>query len=291
MAAHPELDRLSIAHMDCDAFYASVEKRDRPELRDKAVIVGGGKRGVVAAACYVARTYGVRSAMPMFRALKACPHAVVIRPDMGKYAAVGRQVRDLMLALTPAVEPLSIDEAFLDLTGTDRLHRAPAALVLAGFQRQVEREMGISVSIGLSHNKFLAKLASDLDKPRGFAVIGRAETTSFLAAQPVSLIWGVGEAMRKRLASDGLIRIGDIQKLDENTRRATVRWVFAWRASRAARTIGASARTARRRAYPPKSPSSATSPRPASCCPSCATWPRRCRRASRSRRLPHVSSR
>jgi DNA polymerase-4 len=217
LVAHDELFDLRIAHVDCDAFYAAVEKRDDPSLAERPVIVGGGKRGVVAAACYVARTYGVRSAMPMFRALKACPDAVVIRPDMAKYAAVGRQVRDLMLALTPDVEPLSIDEAFLDLTGTDRLHGAPAALVLAGFQRQVEREMGISVSIGLSHNKFLAKLASDLDKPRGFAVIGRAETTSFLAAQPVSLIWGVGEAMQKRLASDGLIRIGDVQKLDENT--------------------------------------------------------------------------
>jgi DNA polymerase-4 len=217
LVAHDELFDLRIAHVDCDAFYAAVEKRDDPSLAERPVIVGGGKRGVVAAACYVARTYGVRSAMPMFRALKACPDAVVIRPDMAKYAAVGRQVRDLMLALTPDVEPLSIDEAFLDLTGTDRLHRAPAALVLAGFQRQVEREMGISVSIGLSHNKFLAKLASDLDKPRGFAVIGRAETTSFLAARPVSLIWGVGEAMQKRLASDGLMRIGDVQKLDEQT--------------------------------------------------------------------------
>ena len=217
LLAHDELFDLKIAHVDCDAFYAAVEKRDDPSLAERPVIVGGGKRGVVAAACYVARTYGVRSAMPMFQAMKACPEAVVIRPDMAKYAAVGRQVRDLMLALTPDVEPLSIDEAFLDLTGTDRLHRAPAALVLAGFQRHVEREMGISVSIGLSYNKFLAKLASDLDKPRGFAVIGQAEATSFLAAQPVSLIWGVGAAMQKRLAADGLACIGDVQKLAEKT--------------------------------------------------------------------------
>ncbi len=165
---HPELFALTIAHVDCDAFYAAVEKRDNPALADRPVIVGGGRRGVVSAACYVARTYGVRSAMPMFKALKACPEAVVIPPDMAKYASVGREVRELMLALTPAVEPLSIDEAFLDLSGTERLHGAPPAVTLARFQTRVEREIGVTVSIGLSHNKFLAKIASDLDKPRGF---------------------------------------------------------------------------------------------------------------------------
>jgi DNA polymerase-4 len=172
LISHPELQALGIAHVDCDAFYAAVEKRDDPSLADKPVIVGGGRRGVVATACYVARTYGVRSAMPMFKALKACPHAVVISPDMAKYSAVGQQVRSKMLALTPAVEPLSIDEAFMDLMGTERLHGMPAAVVLARFQAEVEREIGITVSIGLSHNKFLAKIASDLDKPRGFALIG-----------------------------------------------------------------------------------------------------------------------
>jgi DNA polymerase-4 len=215
LITHPELLSLSTAHVDCDAFYAAVEKRDDPSLADKPVIVGGGKRGVVSTACYVARTFGVRSAMPMFKALKACPHAVIIRPDMAKYAAVARQVRALMLTLTPAVEPLSIDEAFLDLAGTERLHGTPPAVTLAGFQRQVERDVGISVSVGLSHNKFLAKIASDLDKPRGFAVIGRAETLSFLAEQPVSLIWGVGKAMQERLARDGLARIGALQQTDE----------------------------------------------------------------------------
>jgi DNA polymerase-4 len=213
--AHPELFGLSLAHVDCDAFYATIEKRDEPSLADKPVIVGGGRRGVVAAACYVARTYGVRSAMPMYKALKACPEAVVIPPDMAKYGRVAREVRSLMQALTPAVEPLSIDEAFLDLTGTERLHGAPPALTLARFQRRVEREVGISVSVGLSHNKFLAKVASDLDKPRGFAVIGRAETVSFLAEQPVTLIWGVGRATQERLARDGLRRIGDLQRMDE----------------------------------------------------------------------------
>ena len=217
LVAHPELRALSIAHVDCDAFYAAVEKRDDPSLADKPVIVGGGRRGVVATACYVARTYGVRSAMPMFKALKACPHAVVITPDMAKYAGVARRIRGVMLTLTPAIEPLSIDEAFMDLTGTERLHGAPPAVVLARFQAEVEREIGISVSIGLSHNKFLAKIASDLDKPRGFAVIGRADTKSFLAGQPVSLIWGVGRVMQQQLARDGLRRISDLQKLDERT--------------------------------------------------------------------------
>lgn len=214
IVSHRELPTLSIAHVDCDAFYAAVEKRDSPSLADRPVIVGGGKRGVVATACYVARTFGVRSAMPMFKALEACPHAVVIPPNMAKYASVGREVRDLMLSLTPAVEPLSIDEAFLDLTGTERVHKAIPALTLARFQKRVEDEIGVTVSIGLSHNKFLAKIASDLDKPRGFAALGRAETVAFLAKLPVSVIWGVGKKMQERLSRDGLNLIADLQKLD-----------------------------------------------------------------------------
>jgi DNA polymerase IV len=217
IVSHPELHSLSIAHVDCDAFYAAVEKRDNPRLADRPVIVGGGKRGVVSTACYVARTFGVRSAMPMFKALEACPHAVVIPPNMGKYVSVGREVRELILSLTPAVEPLSIDEAFLDLTGTERVHKATPALTLARFQKHVEDEIGVTVSIGLSHNKFLAKIASDLDKPRGFAAIGRAETVTFLAKQPVSLIWGVGKKMQDRLARDGLARIVDLQTMDEKS--------------------------------------------------------------------------
>ena len=122
MVSHGELHDLSIAHLDCDAFYANVEKRDRPELRDQPVIVGGGQRGVVTAACYVARVYGVHSAMPMFKARKLCPDAVVIGPDMAKYQRAGRRIREIMLETTPLVEPLSIDEAFLDLTGTTALH-------------------------------------------------------------------------------------------------------------------------------------------------------------------------
>ena len=215
LLSHPELATLCIAHVDCDAFYAAIEKRDDPSLADRPVIIGGERRGVVATACYVARTYGVRSAMPMFKALKACPDAVVIRPNMEKYAAVGRTVRMMMERLTPLVQPISIDEAFLDLGGTERLHAAPPADVLVRFQSEVERDLGISVSIGLSHNKFLAKIASDMDKPRGFTVIGRAETLAFLAGQPVSKIWGVGTAFQDRLARDGVRTIGQLQTIAE----------------------------------------------------------------------------
>jgi len=213
---HPELLRLPIAHLDCDAFYATIEKRDNPEIRDKAVIVGGRQRGVVAACCYNARTYGVRSAMPMFKALRLCPNAVVIPPDMRKYADVGRQVRQMMEALTPLVEPLSIDEAFMDLSGTVTLHRGAPAKTLARLVRRIEDEIRITVSIGLSYNKYLAKIASDLDKPRGFAVIGVAEARTFLADKPVTMLWGVGQAMQRTLARDGITLIGELARLDED---------------------------------------------------------------------------
>lgn len=215
LITHAERQTLSIAHIDCDAFYAAVEKRDNPSLRDKAVIVGGGQRGVVATCCYIARTFGVRSAMPMYKALEACPDAVVVRPDMEKYAHVGGQVREMMRALTPLVEPLSIDEAFLDLTGTERLHGMSLDRVLAIFARDVEKNIGITVSVGLSYCKFLAKIASDLDKPRGFAVIGKAEVLDFLRDKPVGMIWGVGKVMRERLETDGYRLIGDLQRADE----------------------------------------------------------------------------
>lgn len=213
---HPELHTLSIAHLDCDAFYAAVEKRDNPELRDKPLIIGGGTRGVVSTCCYIARIRGVRSAMPMFKALAACPEAVVVKPDMTKYARVARDVRALMRDLTPLVEPVSIDEAFLDLSGTERLHHASAAISMSRLAKRIEDEIGITVSVGLSHNKFLAKIASDLDKPRGFAVIGRAETMSFLAEKPVSMIWGVGKALEMKLARDGVTRIAQLQRMEEN---------------------------------------------------------------------------
>ena len=212
---HKELHGLTIAHLDCDAFYAAIEKRDRPELRDLPVVIGGHHRGVVAACCYIARAQGVHSAMPMFKALKACPGATVIKPDMKKYVAVGRKVRAMMRNLTPLVEPLSIDEAFMDLAGTEALHRGSPATTLAALARRVESELSITASIGLSYNKFLAKIASDRDKPRGFAVIGRAEARTFLSDKPVSLLWGVGKAMRQRLHEDGIRLIGELAQIDE----------------------------------------------------------------------------
>jgi DNA polymerase-4 len=214
---HAEIGRLAIAHIDCDAFYASIEKRDDPGLRDLPVIVGGGHRGVVSTACYIARTFGVRSAMPMFKALRACPDAVVIRPNMDKYARAGRQVRAIMRDFTPLVEPLSLDEAFLDLSGTEALHGQYPAKTLAMLIRRIEGEVRVTASAGLSYNKFLAKVASDLDKPRGFAVIGRGEACEFLARQPVGIIWGAGKALQARLAADGITRIGELQGLPEST--------------------------------------------------------------------------
>lgn len=212
---HRELNDLAIAHIDCDAFYASVEKRDDPSLMNKPVIIGGGTRGVVATACYVARVHGVRSAMPMFQALELCPDAVVIRPNMDKYARVGKEVRALMLELTPLVEPVSIDEAFLDLSGTELLHGSAPSHTLAKFAQRVQNELGIGVSVGLSYCKFLAKIASDMEKPRGFSIIGRQEAISYLAALPVAKIWGVGKAFEAKLHGDGIQLIAQLQILDE----------------------------------------------------------------------------
>ena len=212
LVRHAELLRLSMAHVDCDAFYASVEKRDRPELAHRPVIVGGGTRGVVSAACYIARLSGVRSAMPMFKALAACPDAVVIRPDFSKYVAASRQIRALMEQLTPLVQPLSIDEAVLDLAGTEALHGAPPASVLARFAERVEREVGVTVSIGLAPNRLLAKLAAERDKPRGFAVIG-SDAAAILAPEPVGLLPGIGPAQNRRLAALGITRLGQLQRL------------------------------------------------------------------------------
>lgn len=213
LLSHAELDILPIAHIDCDAFFAAIEKRDNPALQDVPVIVGGGQRGVVSTCCYIARIYGVRSAMPMFKALEACPQAVVVRPDMEKYSRVGKEIRERMRALTPLVEPLSIDEAFLDLTGTERLHRASPAETLSAFVRDLETDIGISASVGLAPNKFLAKLASDLEKPRGFSVIGGAEAREVLAAMAVGRIWGVGKVFQKKLEKDGIRTIGQLQTM------------------------------------------------------------------------------
>jgi DNA polymerase-4 len=214
LLAHPELSELVIAHIDCDAFYASVEKRDRPELRDRPVIVGGGVRGVVTTACYIARINGVRSAMPMFQARRLCPDAVIIPPDFKKYSGVSRQIFDKVRTLTPLVQNLSLDEAWLDLSGTERLHGQPPALTLARLQMEIERDIGVTASIGLAANRYLAKIASDLDKPRGFAVIGAAEAREFLAPRPVGLLPGVGKVLARALESRGLRTIGDIAAAD-----------------------------------------------------------------------------
>lgn len=211
---HPELAKLTIAHVDCDSFYASVEKRDNPELRDKPVIVGGGQRGVVSTCCYIARMSGVRSAMPAFQAKRLCPQAVFVRPRMAEYVKASKLIREEFDKLTPSVEPLSIDEAFLDLTGTEKLHHGSPAQSLARLAREVEKNVGVTISIGLSHNKFLAKIASDLDKPRGMALIGEEETTTFLADKPVTIIYGIGKKFGERLERDGITRIGQLQEME-----------------------------------------------------------------------------
>ncbi|PHR56984.1 MAG: DNA polymerase IV [Robiginitomaculum sp.] len=209
---HPELNTLSIAHIDCDAFFASVEKRDNPELANKPVIIGGGTRGVVSAACYNARVFGVHSAMPMFKALKACPQAIVIRPNSDKYGRAGAHVKEIMRDYTPLVQSLSIDEAFLDLTGTERLHHGSPAQTLIKIQKRIFKEVGVTVSVGLSYNKFLAKTASDLDKPNGFAIIGKAEALDFLADKPVGFIFGVGPAFSRTLNKAGIVKISDVRR-------------------------------------------------------------------------------
>ncbi len=207
---HAELFSLTMAHIDCDAFYCSVEKRDNPDLQDKPVIVGGGERGVVAAACYVARQYGIRSAMPTWQARKACAGLIIIKPRMAHYQQISKQIREMMLSLTPLVQPLSIDEAFLDLSGTEKVHRKTAAEALVAFQARVRAEIGVSVSVGLAPNKSMAKIASDQDKPDGFYVIGQAESQSWLNDKPVKILFGLGQVASKKLNAAGLLTCGDI---------------------------------------------------------------------------------
>ena len=233
LVRHDEIASLTLAHIDCDAFYASVEKRDDPSLADKALIVGGGRRGVVLTACYNARKFGVRSAMPMFQALKLCPHATVVRPNMAKYAGVSRQVRAIFLSATPIVESVSLDEAYLDLSGTEKLHGRTPAATLADIARRVEAELGITVSIGLSWSRFLAKLASELDKPRGFGVIGRAEAQALLAKRPVRVIPGIGPKLEARLVEAGYRTIGDLQRVPAADLRRQFGNLGLWLAERA----------------------------------------------------------
>jgi len=232
---HDELSALTIAHIDCDAFYASVEKRDDPSLRDRPLIVGhAGGRGVVTTACYIARQFGPRSAMPMFKAMQMCPDAVVVPPNMAKYKAVSTDIRAIFLAATPMIQPVSLDEAYMDLSddaraGMDNEMSAATsggtssgaaalplpAVALAEVANRIEREVGITVSIGLSYNKFLAKLASDLEKPRGYSVIGAAEARDFLAPLPVSKINGVGRVTARKMAEQGVETIGQLQQMSE----------------------------------------------------------------------------
>jgi DNA polymerase-4 len=216
LVTHAEVSELGIAHIDCDAFYASVEKRDRPELAHEPVIIGhAGGRGVVLTACYVARRFGARSAMPMFKALELCPNATVINPDMAKYKRVSSEIRAIFRAATPTIEPVSLDEAYLDLTDGHRVDERPPAQALTHIARRVETEIGITVSIGLAWNKFLAKLASDMRKPRGFSVIGRAETQELLRPLSVRKINGVGEVTAQRLEASGIKTFGQLQQLSE----------------------------------------------------------------------------
>jgi DNA polymerase-4 len=217
MIIHKELPGLEIAHVDCDAFYASVEKRDDPTLEDRPLIIGhAGGRGVVTTACYLARQSGARSAMAMFKALELCPDAVVMPPDMAKYKCVSGKIRRLFAEITDTFEPVSLDEAYLDLS---REHRRDAAgvpaVALSRLAQRVKQEVGVTVSIGLSYNKFLSKLASDLDKPDGFSVIGRGESEMFLAGLGVDRINGVGKATSRRLARAGIETVRDLQSRPE----------------------------------------------------------------------------
>ncbi|MEL7546044.1 MAG: DNA polymerase IV [Pseudomonadota bacterium] len=212
---HQDIRTLAIAHIDCDAFFAAIEKRDNPELRDKPVIVGGGRRGVVSTACYIARLHGVHSAQPMFKALKACPEAVVVKPRRDAYVDASKQIREKLVALTPLVQMVSIDEAFLDLSGTERVHGVPPAVALNRLARDIEANLGLTISIGLSENKSLAKTASELDKPRGFAALSAAEAPEFLAPRPIHFLHGVGKQLARKLERDGLSTIADLQRFSQ----------------------------------------------------------------------------
>ena len=214
--SNDEIENLNIAHVDCDAFYASIEKRDNPNYKNNPLIIGGGKRGVVATACYIARTKGVKSAMPMYKALKLCPEAIIIKPNIQKYKKASDKINKLMKEMTPLVEPLSLDEAFLDLSGTTRLHKKIPAVLLAELSKKIIEEVGISVSIGLSYNKFLAKICSDIDKPRGFSIINKEEAPNYLQDKPVELLWGVGKTLKHKLNNDGIKTIGQIKEMKLN---------------------------------------------------------------------------
>lgn len=200
----------TILHVDMDAFYASVEVRRRPELRGKPVVVGGaGPRGVVSSASYEARVYGIRSAMPGMQARAKCPHAIFLPVDMREYAQASREVMAIFRDITPLVEPLSVDEAFLDVAGAQRLFGSPAEIG-ALIRRRMAQDLRLTCSIGVAPNKFLAKLGSTRAKPDGMLVIPAAKTLEFLHPLPVSALWGVGERTEEALRRLGLSTIGDV---------------------------------------------------------------------------------
>ena len=213
---HPELSKLSIAHVDCDSFYASVEKRDNKNLSNKPIIVGGENRGVVAAACYVARRYGIRSAMPTYKAKILCPELIVIPPRMKYYQKIGREIRVLIESVTPAFQPISIDEAFLDLSGTETLHKCCPAVSMAKLQKKILNQIGISVSVGLAFNKSLAKLSSEQDKPNGYYVIGKREAREWLSEKPASIIFGLGKSTITKLNNIGIKTCSELVNSPKN---------------------------------------------------------------------------
>jgi len=202
-----------ILHVDMDAFFVSVELLRRPELRGKPVLVGGtAGRGVVAAASYEARRYGVNSAMPMSLALQRCPHAVVLRGDYARYSEYSRRVMEIFGELTPLVEPLSIDEAFLDVSGARRLHGSPAEIAWA-IRERVRGETGLTCSVGVAATKYVAKVASSRAKPDGMLVVPASQTTAFLHPLPVSALWGVGRVTEQALTRLGLRTVGDVAQM------------------------------------------------------------------------------
>ncbi|HVZ23283.1 MAG TPA: DNA polymerase IV, partial [Vicinamibacterales bacterium] len=218
-----------IIHVDMDAFYASVEQRDRPELRGKPVAVGGSpaSRGVVAAASYEARAFGVRSAIPMSRAVRLCPDLVIVRADFQKYRAVSQQVFGIFRSVTPLVEPLSLDEAYLDVT--DNVWGEPLAMTVAKRIKTLIRETtGLTASAGVAPNKFLAKIASAWKKPDGLTVIAPERVESFLQQLPIDVLWGVGPVTAKRLRERGIATLMDVRRVDAAVLRAAVGSMAEW---------------------------------------------------------------
>src|SRR6187399_2791323 len=218
-----------IIHVDMDAFYASVEQRDRPDLRGKPVAVGGSpaSRGVVAAASYEARTFGVRSAIPMSRAVRLCPQLVIVHPDFNKYRTVSQQVFAIFRSITPLVEPMSLDEAYLDVT--ENGWNEPLGMTVARrLKDDIRSATGLTASAGVAPNKFLAKIASGWKKPDGLTVISPERVEPFLQRLPVDALWGVGPVTAKKLRARGIERLVDVRAADAQLLRDTVGSLADW---------------------------------------------------------------